>query len=1506
MSSTGPGQRERVYRLVYVISQFETMRRRITNSDDDGLLDMLWGPGSSVRPNQLFSRLMQSNADAFVRSLLAHAEMRRVLEDGTMNGFFLPDSPPGLHGVSMGAVRREASRNPVPTHQKNLVDRLGSENDPLWFVTRSRNLAQSIEHFLQTLVTNVITPKLSELVKDTSLTDNERQKEARRFFRYDVLPNQVSGRAAEQFVCADIALAIGLLQVVVIDDEVSVLQQSPSPNASLLLRAYPEAMENGVFNVDRLYHEWMMVMQKHDRALRILRKLVHVSNIVEPTYQSLLRSVQKLDSITIQIKGVDEKVEATKSLTSVASRSSFREIGKTMQQMGQMGRKMIDKFSDGLSKPLKKKTAPARYARWLNEYVQAMRETAGKVFVFCLSDDDNGKCMRPGWHMYAERDWRSKESDEGLIKEWMRVLIDSNVHNKPYAPADEARVSTCKSVFDRTAMLLGMVETDKYGTQKLTPEAEKLRTLTCNTPESCLDNQYVQVRNDTTLGDNEDRSNALAKRLLEYKAIGCGDEKVATAADGSDRRHITQILCERRIRQACDKTSEAECGASVVGGVNNLVTKMCDPTAQLRNRISKECAIVHPITSAKRYNDDARCIKAIATQDDNSEATCYTELLRKCDEGREGWGLIQALQQRKDIPASPVTKICAQTFGNLQEIKDMLDEFDRTSTPTVCGKLKRLESSTIDDVLNELVIKVRNLDNMQCGSVITTPQLDRYNIGAFELSVEQTINSVRVGRDGRNYLPGGVVISPEQYKHMKSFKRIANLSTDVLQQLLNTVFRFIEVQCVGMGGVTSDDIMYGHYGVSKYVHYMLYPQFAFIVNKKDIDSTLYSKVVGCEYVDWWLIVLDNFTKEATSREVSIEDALKNSTSALRAKNTFIVNHASRANEYAAVSKDAMRGNVGVERVELLKDPYVFEHLYQSLSGFASSSDRRRGVQSIFENDIDLIIHMNDVDVIAKMTKRNAGQSEMRRLAGTYEPFEWILTDETLEKTTRRFNSQRLRSLTTSNVTWWRRLLTMSVFAPRSSIAFTELQAMVEEAYTTKDYLSDLSFEQLYAALLCIESSAPDIQFASTFIVKAMGNMVMKKMDRANYKQVTTVNNVNEKFAPLITEVMRAFVAQYMYNGEPTKKKRDKNERSYKNDKAESKEIYNKIIVQDRFNDQEKAFKTFVQDIVNSYTDNMERSLSELITDARVNLQNKDTARLGIQHPKPQGESWGSRILKMQMFKQLLYYDDDSPPTDEPRQFQITRDQFKLFTAMRNKGESRAKEVLAMDITLQCLLHRYPYMMDDKVIEHVDEVSELLHAARFGYDDVPNWEKADDLPFTLRPSTTYYGLLTSRRFVWKNDDDDLECSENVCKMLANYTRALYAVLPAIIAVGVDRLSHDSGFAEALFRVCCPDPRSQGHIGALANRMADFRHNKLFKDTDDTLRKLHVYTIITECYHKDKKQDRKLPVYYFPINSKDEKRIDALVKDKNLNALVKDKNLNNIIQVMSLSNTDHPNQ
>lgn len=1476
--------REKVYRLVYAVSQFPVLRQYVGAEGNDSvaeLLQLLWGAGgTSTDPEMIMATLLRANADDAVRRLVEQADLNKVIEAGLQRGLYLTDTPPGLRwgGGTLRNVRSQAqSAMTLARSTTNaLNERLASQSNALWFQVEAQELRSNTSAFEDDM-----RPLTTQGVD---------------FFR----ESRVVDRAARQFLAAELGLATGILQVVVLDEETT------SSNALAFRNAYARDLNATPSSV---YQAYVDVMRKHDRVLRELHCLTQVALLTstkdapKEAYEALWASVGNTPAMTISFPGGRTQRVTLSNRTAKLPTPSYGSIFEMLTGLGKAVRKTMTQGSSEFWKSLSNRSM--RYIDWLLGNVLDLSETAGKVFVFYIKSQRTGKKrMHPSWHMYANRDWREGQNneDDAAIRAWIQRLLDEK-KSPDYSPSENKKVEACTKVVERAANMLALPE-DKR---------EELVDLSCRQSGSCLDKQYLRVRDDAALTSSEDRSNQLARALLAYDTIGCGDRQL------KNNQHLTQMLCSQRVERACEKTDKTACGAEFFKGkVAELTETLCAPESIYRKRISEKCPVPEAIGDGTQLaRNDAQCIFDIAQEVSRKDATCLQQLETKCDEGREGWALVQALQKKQTPAPSPVELICTKDVHDIDLVKETLDALDKrtASQRTVCKKLLQVLKITSDLKLQQLVKTVLG-SYVVCSEAMQSMSLDKDKLKGFQddvdkLKIKQTKDDDKI----RFWIAGGSVTSYDVYAEFKrnyEKNRIKDMDPDKgVQDCLEAVYTFIEKQSVGMEEVDSIALINGR-TLSRYVHRMLYPKFVALLETAEMDEPpYYVQTIGTEYADWLLLVLDHFTK---IKRGNLSQAIESARIVLKTANTYVASISNgRATSNPTPDPESNPDSrKGVARRNFFDDPGVIRHMYGRLASSVNDANAKPGgVASHLEVDLELIVRLNELTATP-----NWGSDD---LAHGSTVLQELAPADVLRRRT--FNADTLEKLVgdkASHVKWWRELLTMTSFAPRTSMADDFLQRMNEAQVT----MQNMSFEQLYGALLCVASSAIEVQYAATLIVNAVqakltpedetARDVIQNLE-AETKRPKNALGTLSLFANIIRAIMTKDLKVEEIASENPKDTLYSMIRSTledgKDDPAQTQELetlmktyrdIKKLTRKQRvsfarndsmFNPLKlkqnlkkiggsvglaalfgvgAAFGAYAAgSAATSYVANSLAASSSwsswLWGSSAATIAAEAAASTPVVGAEVAGAvagaTAGASVRSFWIRLRDKFVKDDG---DESNAFFVLQSQSDLYTKMQ-VDDDVARTVLVLETALFMMLMSCG--MWDKPIKNPLHLSELMHVARLNQFTATNMHDKE-VAISLSDANNYSNLLPSNRIKYSNDATfgDLEIA-----LILEYCTALFAALPVAIAAGGD-LDTDEGFAKALFRVFVSDAMSAPTTLAIATPLQDFTHSQLFHyDSSKTskavrsVRRFHLYAVYA----------LRTKMAYMPINKTDAGKVEEML-------------------------------
>ena len=1488
--------KERVYRLVYVVSQFPILRSALYAAMDDTesaavseLFVNLWGTSETAFPQQLFSALLRANQGSAERKLVDLADLRRIMGLGLQRGFYIADQPPGLRGkANLQELRREAAGSMIPESSRieALNDRLESGSNPLWFVMQSHELAASAKSFREQQWTEFWVPKLTEM---RGKTDSELKEEVDKWFQGVVLPSStVSHRASKLYLCTELALASGLLQVVVVDDAIGAdgkLTQ-PSANALRFRNAFPEAK-----TVDDLYDAWIRVMKAHDTTLRVLRGLLNtITELKDSRYQALAYSLRPIPSISAK----DQSWTVTPGQDAYSSTRYKSSIRKILQRVGNRAAAGLDAGLDALDAGrhrvgtgidamgarlsaiggrLMSKTEEGeeyRFANWLEEYVERLRLYAGQVFVFNLPEDGGSQTfMRPGWHLYCSRDHRSGTSnasaDEAKIKAWMEALVKTGIETNTYSPVDQRSVNKCKTVVERAAEMLGMKGDD----------TTKLVEVACNASGSCLDRQYEKVRD--LPGSSQDRSDALVRSLLNYNALGCDDEKV-------DAKPVAQILCERRVARACEGTSEVECGAPLDKdgnySVSELQEELCNPTQPLRNRLANECVVPpgDPVDGIERFKKDAECMTKIVEKSRVSQATCKKDIERMCDEGRSGWCLLRAIEDEK----SPLGELC-RDYTDLEQLRRSLQRLRSSSKrpPSICGLMQHVMEEAKDPRLSQLAGK------MYTESSCKTVGINNINVrdaNGLKKIVEDMENAR--GPDPNSdpkWLKWSLVLSPEEYDYIKTTyaneERASNPSTDDAFRRLKAIMSLIQVQCVGMESANAADLL--SKDTSKFANRMLLKKFQALTTLS-VDPPFYEKVVGMENVDWFLIVLGHYTKIQRNLDGD-EDTIK-----------------SRFDQLKQIWRSP--------HDKLLTDPLVRKHLFERLFKSTLGSNEVDGQMELKRLSMDVTV----ISLISTLKELGTVDTAYGRLLVNHPKiFKNILLSVKGEPLDHAFNDERLEAFDNEDKSWWRQILTIALFAPHMhEIARSYLNTVFENREVTTVKWSEKSWTLLYAALLCIASSSQEISFAQTMLIDAMERknndyvndveinlkLIEGKHETKTFENLQPLQGATEFNA--IQDDARKIMLKLLYldfedAALETRKKEEKEKviKDFKDTKASLLSArLNTPGLQHKVSDavQNIPWTTLaagsaaaIAAVVSGYalvpvaaapiyTPVGYGFLMETgMTAASTAVSGSAVAGIAAGGAAANAASESTWLGNLK--KKLANIWQGQKIEINENAIYVTTEHMNLYNRLKGYKKAVADEIVFTDIALsQFLVENGLYDQDSANViseENVKLLSELIHMARFGAINA-DVDGLDPEHLSINAATHYQDLLPTVMFAIKGA---LTYSPDDALLVLEYTRALKYALSAFVSINNPRSQRwtDEDHIKARYRACFPLGRKQDTAGAFANALQDFQKEKLFVSDPrvEATARLHLFGVA---------KYRPRGMHYIPLSMTDQLNVEKLAR------------------------------
>ena len=1465
--------REKVYRLVYAVSQFPVMRQYVGAEGGDSvaeLLRLLWGAGgASADPEVIMATLLRANADDAVRRLVEQADLKKVIEAGLQRGFYLTDRPPGLRWGN-GTLRgvRDEARSAMTLARSTtdaLNERLESQSNALWFEMEAQQLRSKTEAFE------------AEMVPLQTLG-------------VDVFRNsRAVDRATRQFLTAELGAAIGMLQVVVLDDTTT----SSTARAFRNVYAREASPQPG-----SVLEQYTKVMRKHDLALRGLRRLTEVALLTstrdspKEEYDALWTSVGQAREMTIPLPGGRDKRLTVTDKEEDYYKSSYRGLFDMLTGLGRAVRKKVEGATDSWRPP---SIELMRYVNWLVRYVFDLRAVAGKVFVFYLPSKTAGegdrKRMHPSWHLYAGRDWKeAHKEDEAAIKDWIAELISTD--RKGYSPSEQKKVGACEGVVGRAADVLGIEGTTKT----------ELVELACKDSGSCLDKQYLKVRDNNSLKDADDRSNALARSLLQYGDISCDENTLA-----GSKKTVQQVLCEHRVDQACAESS-ASCGANSFPGstpddkVQALKIDVCT-TPRARQQLSAKCALPDRIDDRQRTRQDAACIRNIVNTELQTNATCETDLKSMCSDGSQGNCLIEAVEQKR----GPDSCVNLDATGEAQELLKRLDVLP-ASERSVCKKLLELSSDKVnDDRLREVAARTRK--NIQCD---LHERIDLDNLSDFNNYVQ----TMRKKDQNPGGFPGGLLISNQEYHDAKrkySKSRHMNPDSRQITTRLSNVFQMVEVQSHGMEGISAPDIV----SPSRFRHRMLFAEFERLISS---SPPLYQKVVGREYVDWILMAASHYTKSGwgapnEKAKEAIRLTIGAIDTALSQTHLFLDGtvHKNSRTLHTSINKSATNANC--KRGWFFMDSDVRRYLYERLS---------RSVTTPGEDDdltlsIELIVQLNTSRFIEAATggipdvdeKWDALRKNLK--APAHNHFTSIR---------RTVSSSALQAIDSEEYSrWWRQILLITLFAPESNMA-TEYIA----SKSTED-MSKVPWNVLYAALVCISVSSSEVFNASTHILiemsrrrdthvigseeklRALGQKIKSidqhKLDRTDmfhvFEAYKSLNKIwmQERTPLKVTSFTPGSNVDNKLNAHGYI--RSNNGTITRDGGIVSDAHLLFAFVHGISETNEDDISTFFTQAMLAYSVVSEQSSEQIEKISRQLTQqkaSKSTMSKYIQEALPFIVAATSAVvspvfttfssaavgmtsaLMLGTFQKLLarfrFGDTGTDPwSDEnlKKHYFVTPTQGDV--AQKFTDENHKQLVLHLDICLTLLTTRYDVY--DKRIQHPEKLEELIHIARLGAEkpDAFSSHLSSTNPTTsleMKEVTTFESIMPCARVKYHNGT----FSAYEQSLISEYAQALAYAIPAYLMCE-NEITTDSGFTKAMFFACYPAGTFDIEASDYVNPMLDVPFKSIFAEEAllHSVRRLNVWTLAKRRPHG---------MHYFALTKSEETEVNNIIQKGKLGSMI----------------------
>ena len=207
-------------------------------------------------------------------------------------------------------------------------------------------------------------------------------------------------------------------------------------------------------------------MRAHNDCLRILRFIIRKSNLGQgdTRARALLDTILKLPTL----RGVPDEKAGTVNVA--YGRSVFDSVTNAIRGLGIFSQQKFANFGVEVQRIFQqKKNNPnsIRLIDWILLYIEKLRQLSSQAFMFCLTDNTNAdsttRRMRPGWHLYAQRDAAARKfdgdvagADRDVIKAWVAAVVGADPLKKARTPDQETEVQKCKKLASRAQQIAGL------------------------------------------------------------------------------------------------------------------------------------------------------------------------------------------------------------------------------------------------------------------------------------------------------------------------------------------------------------------------------------------------------------------------------------------------------------------------------------------------------------------------------------------------------------------------------------------------------------------------------------------------------------------------------------------------------------------------------------------------------------------------------------------------------------------------------------------------------------------------------------------------------------------------------------------------------------------------------------------------------------------------------------------------------------------------------------------
>lgn len=795
-------EQQTIWRLAYCVFHFNQIVQSLPLDNEAARLEKfyaeLFGSGR-IKSAQKLQDLRSRMGVQELETVESAASVARVIRRGLENGFVIDAGRGKNQGRTtalfekLGQVRKGLVSDSGMKHSNAAAIKRMFESDQLWFESAIYILARDANDptFLETPINAMISIRRDFRRQNVPVTFDM-------IFERFASRSDVAARAANHYLCAELAFSYALLSIIVVrgaDD-----------------RRFRSAFR-GV-NEEDAFERYRSNMRRLDVALKKLRAIIQVANLStasDLTVQTYTMSSMHYEKDPAYRSTWWGKMLEAGSAAGSAAGSGAKAAGSAAWSVAGSAAAMVREDSSslatGAANLLRKVqnyiaqngwfTGKAFLATRILELIIEIKKTLPMAFMFCIPVD-NGEgeeqTMLPAWHIYAERDFDADRADGDYVYEDDTALRTHFTNSYRAAPADDKddperkeRQAQCERDITK------MGERFNFDDESV----ETIKKEACN-KDSCVSRLYARLEAEGTRP--EVRQSKLAKALLRYAADGEG------SLNCKGNQTTESQLCKARFIRAC-RDSPSDCD-STSQTFKDDTTKFCDTSSyELGTR-----AVTSPdgitISPESRLEDKA-FIRALNAQRMNANTTCMSKIKELGKYGNEAFVLFKMLAQAGD---EKLTQLCtvgsatimAQTRSLLEKSGDAhyvikkLEEYVHNNEHDQWSKLQEMTEALQDTIFSKPPTYFsRDTADIHLNDYWPLLKQDIVTMAKNIMEPKDEGIANQPAYLPQKWLRAGYIMSTVEYEHLKLTFQTTMRDLGPID-VMKTIIQLIETQCVGM------------------------------------------------------------------------------------------------------------------------------------------------------------------------------------------------------------------------------------------------------------------------------------------------------------------------------------------------------------------------------------------------------------------------------------------------------------------------------------------------------------------------------------------------------------------------------------------------------------------------------------------------------------------------------------------------------------------------------------